>query len=127
MKSLFSVILISGLCCGLSHADAQVQVELECTVSGTRINGEKASKPFVERIQVERKEHPTTNKEGKVEKWTIRKAELISDGKKLEPTLVAATPEYAVVAYSNSIGSGYSRRLLVFTYLLDLKARGGCK
>lgn len=82
----------------------------------------KSTQPFLERFQIESREHVTTGKDGKPEKWGIRSAELISDGLKQKPSLVAATPEYAVLANAVQVGSGYSRKLLVFTYMLDLQA-----
>ena len=128
MKSLASFMLvISSLYLGIavSYASAKVKVkiELECTVTGTKVTGEKSTRPFIEKLKVEKKEYPTTNKEGKVETPTLIRSDLISDGKNVESSVIAATPEYVVVAYATSIGSGYSRRLLVFTYLLDPKAR----
>jgi hypothetical protein len=60
--------------------------------------------------------------DGKPQEWGIRKAELVSDGEKQKPNLIAATPDYAVLANAVTVGDGFERRLLVFTYMLDLKA-----
>lgn len=113
-----------GLLFATGHeiAAAQVKASLECKVSGLKTNGEKSTQPFIERFQIESREHVTTGKDGKPEKWGISNAELISDGTKQKPSLVAATPEYAVLASTTQVGSGYNRKLLVFTYMLDLQA-----
>lgn len=101
---------------------AQVKASVECISSGTKSNGSKASKAFIERIQVERWKKTMPGKDGKPEEWGFSKADLISDGEKQKPTLVTATIDYAVLANAITVGTGFERRLLVFTYMLDLRA-----
>ena len=118
------IVLLASLLFATSHqiAAAQVKTSLECKASGLKASGEKSTQPFVERFQIDSREHVTTGKDGKPEKWGISNAELISDGMKQKPSLVSATPEFAVLVNTSQVGSGYNRRLLVFTYMLDLQA-----
>lgn len=128
MKTTFLIACIAALVMFNSSAVAQVnatvKATVECTISGTKANGEKSTKPFVERIQIEGSTEIVTGKDGKPEEWrSLNAPKLISDGKKQKwPELVTATPEYAVLANAVTIGTGFERRLLVFTYMLDLKA-----
>ena len=103
-------------------AFSQVKASVECMASGTKTNGSKTSKTFSERIQVESRKETVTGKDGKPEEWGFSKAELVSDGEKQKPSLVVATPDYAVLANAVTVGTGFERRLLVFTYMLALKA-----
>ena len=105
-----------------SPAVAQVKATVECMASGTKTNGERSSKQFIERFRVESRKQTVAGKDGKSEEWGISNAELLSDGEKQKPSLIAATPEYAVLANAVTVGTGFERRLLVFTYMLDLKA-----
>lgn len=113
---------LAALLIASTPAVAQVKATVECIVSGTKASGEKSSKQFVERIQVESRKHTMTGKDGKPEEWGISNAELLSDGEKQKPSLIAATAEYAVLANAVTVGTGFERRLLVFTYMLDLKS-----
>lgn len=122
MKTTSIFAFLAALLMFSSSAVAQVKATVECTVSGTKPSGEWSTKPFIERIQVESSKQMITGKDGKPEEWGISNAELLSDGKKQNPTLIAATPEYAVLANAVTVGTGFERRLLVFTYMLDLKA-----
>lgn len=122
MKTTSLIAFLVTLLAFNSSAVAQVKATVECTASGTKPNGERSAKQFIERIQVESRKQMVTGKDGKPEEWGISNAELISDGEKQKPTLIAATPEYAVLANAVTVGTGFERRLLVFTYMLDLKA-----
>ena len=86
-------------------------IDLSCTVSGLMLSGEKSEKTFTETIHVE---HSVTG-----EGWGISKSEVVSDGVRIEPTLVDATSAYAVLAHVTSIGKGYGRKLLIFTLIVD--------
>jgi hypothetical protein len=105
-----------------SAAVAQIKISVECLTAGTQLDGSRSSQPIPEQILVEKSEQVTPGKDGKPEKWGISKAELTSGGVKQDPHLVAVAPEYAVLAYANPVGAGLNRRLLAFTYVLDLKA-----
>lgn len=122
MKKQLLLGLIAACSLVEGAAIAQVKASVECLVSGTKSNGSKSSRTFSERIQVESRKETMTGKDGKPEEWGFSKAELVSDGEKQNPTLVAATPEYAVLSNAVTVGAGFERRLLVFNYLLDLKA-----
>ena len=122
MKTTTLLAALAALLVVSFSAVAQVKATVECTVSGTKPNGNRSTKQFIERIQVESSKQMVTGKDGKPEEWGISNAELISDGEKQNPTLIAATPEYAVLANAVTVGTGFDRRLLVFTYMLDLKA-----
>lgn len=118
-------ILAASLCVlsmAYEAAFAQVKASVECMTSGTKANGSRASKSFYERIQVESRKETVTGKDGKQEEWGFTKAELVSDGEKQKPSVVIATTEYAVLSNAVTVGAGFERRLLVFTYMLDLKA-----
>ncbi len=119
-KLLSALLAISALVS--SGALAQVKVSVECLSSGTKPNGTKPAKPFVEAISVESRTEKVHGKDGKPEEWGIKRSDLVSDGEKQKPTIVVATPDYAVLSNATTVGSGFERRLLVFTYMLDLKA-----
>jgi hypothetical protein len=118
------LLTVSLAILGIAHnaANAQVKASVECIASGTKINGTKASKSFSEKIQVESRKVAVAGKDGKMEEWGISESELMSDGEKQKPSLVVATPDYAVLSNAVIVGTGFERRLLVFTYMLDLKA-----
>jgi hypothetical protein len=122
MKTAALLAFLATLLMFNTSANAQVKATVECTVSGTKPNGERSTKQFIERIQVESRKQIVTGKDGKPEEWGISNAELLSDGEKQKPNLITATPEYAVLANAVTVGTGFERRLLVFTYMLDLKA-----
>ena len=105
-----------------SAASAQIKASVECIASGTKVNGTKSTKTFSEKIQVESRKETMTGKDGKPEEWGFSKSDLVSDGEKQKPSLVVATPDYAVLSNAVTVGTGFERRLLVFTYMLDLKA-----
>ena len=122
MKTQILIAWLAVLCIEQNAANAQVKASVECMASGTRVNGIKASKPFSEKIQVESRKEAVAGKDGKLEEWGISKSELVSDGEKQKPSLVVATSDYAVLSNAVTVGTGFERRLLVFTYMLDLKA-----
>lgn len=122
MKSKLIFAFLAVLSMTHQAAIAQVKASVECLALGTKTSGSKASKMFSERIQVESRKEMVTGKDGKVEEWGFSKAELVSDGEKQKPSLVVATPEYAVLSNAVTVGTGFERRLLVFTYMIDLKA-----
>lgn len=122
MKPVQALVWFATLVIFNTSAVAQVKATVECMVSGTKATGERSTKQFVERIQIESRKHTVTGKDGNPEEWGIRKVELISDGQKQEPRLIVAVAEYAVLAHAVTVGTGFERRLLVFTYMLDLKA-----
>jgi hypothetical protein len=95
---------------------------LECTVTGTKFNGEKISKPFKEKFVIEKKETQVKNKDGKFENWGSSRTDFISDGTKYDLSAVSITPEHVVTSLSNVIGVGYNRKLFVFTHIIDLQA-----
>ena len=122
MKTQILIALLAVLGSAQNVANAQVKASVECMASGTKVNGTKASKSFSEKIQVESRKEAVAGKDGKLEEWGISKSELVSDGEKQKPSLVVATPDYAVLSNAVTVGTGFERRLLVFTYMLDLKA-----
>lgn len=103
-------------------APINIDLSLECMVSGTKVGGAKSSKPFVEKFRLVKKANTAKNKDGKDETWGISNTEYASDGKKYEASIVDISPDHAVVAFTSVIGSGYNRKLLVFAYIIDLKA-----
>ena len=119
-QRLFAILAVLPMAHGTVLAE--VKASVECIVSGTKASGSKASKPFSERIQVESRKETVTGKDGKPEEWAFSKADLVSDGEKQKPSLVVATADYAVLSNAVTVGTGFERRLLVFTYMLDLKA-----
>jgi hypothetical protein len=122
METATIIAFVATLLIFNSSAIAQVKATVDCTASGTKPNGERSTKQFIERIQVESRKEMVIGKDGKPEELGISKTELISDGEEQEPSLIAATPEYVVLANAVTVGIGFERRLLVFTYMLDLKA-----
>jgi hypothetical protein len=126
MKTATLLAILAALLTFNSYAVVQIKetVEwtVECKASGTKPNGERSTKQFIELIQVESKKMIDTGKDGKPVEGGISKAELLSDGEKQKPRLITVTPEYAVLANTVIVGTGFERRLLVFTYMLDLKA-----
>jgi len=101
---------------------AQIKVSVECNATGTSASGERLSKHFVERFQIESGMRTITRKDGSTIEVGVSNAELLTNGAKQKPELIAATTEYAVIANAVTVGTGFGRRLLVFTYILDLKA-----
>lgn len=122
MKATCIATVLTSLIACNSPCFAQIKVSVECIATGTRVNGERAGAQFSERLFIESRKEKVAGKDGKQEEWGFSKAELISEGAKQSPTLVAATPEYAVLSNAIMVGTGFDRRLLVFTYMLDIKA-----
>ena len=121
MRLTFFVTCL-GLAISAGSAHAEISVSLECKVTGLGADGRKLDKPFVELLKIERKEHEIAGSEGKPKKVIVSSAELFSNGVKQNPHIAAATVNYAVLVNAVEVGEGFGRRLLVFTYLLDLKA-----
>ena len=122
MKTQALFATIAALAMAHGAAFSQVKASVQCMASGTKAKGSKASKTFSERLQVESRKETVTGKDGKPEEWGFSKADLVSDGEKQKPSLVVATQDFAVLANAVTVGTGFERRLLVFTYMLDLKA-----
>ena len=121
MKVFITTILLVFIVATAEAAES-ISMELECNVTGTKITGEKTSKEFKEKFVIEKSEILTKNKEGKVKTWGYSNTVLVSDGEKYEVSPVALTPDHVVTSFSNVIGVGYSRKLLVFTHIIDLQA-----
>lgn len=122
MKIFITTILLAFTTSTFVFAAEPIKLNLECTVAGTRITGDKTSKQFKEKFVLEKKESQIKNKDGKVENWGVSKTDFISDGTKYDVSTVAITPEHVVTSSSNVIGVGYNRKLLVFTHIIDLHA-----
>jgi hypothetical protein len=106
----------------VAAASANINLNLECTVTGTTIGGEKPSKPFIERFKIVKKQSVMKNKDGKDETWGISNTEYFSDEKKYEASTIEVSAEHAVISLARVVGAGYNRKLLVFTHILDLNA-----
>ncbi|MEY8878709.1 MAG: hypothetical protein AB9M60_19535 [Leptothrix sp. (in: b-proteobacteria)] len=122
MKTKNLIVSLAVLWFAQGTVNAQVKASVECMSSGTKVNGVKGGKLFSEKIQVESRKEAFAGKGGRLEEWGISKAELVSDGEKQKASLVVATPDYAVLSNAVTVGTGFERRLLVFTYMIDLKA-----
>lgn len=122
MKTFIAAFLLAFTTSAFVFAAEPIKLSLECAVTGTRITGDKPSKQFKEIFVLEQSEMPYKNKDGKVENWGVSKTDFMSDGTKYDVSSVAITPEHVVTSFSNVIGAGYSRKLLVFTHIIDLKA-----
>ena len=97
-----------------SPAWAETTIDLTCEVSGLKISGEKSKGNFIEKIHI----NHSVSEDG----WGISKSEITSDGEKLESNLIDLEKDYAVLAYSTTVGSGFNKYLLVINYVLDLQA-----
>lgn len=97
-----------------STAWAETRIDLICKASGLKVSGETSKESFVEKIHITH----SVSKEG----WGISKSEIVSDGEKLETNLIALEKDYAVLAYSTTVGSGFNKNLIVINYVLDLQA-----
>lgn len=121
MKTYLTTILLAFSVSTFATAEP-IKLNFECTVTGTKITGEKTSKQFKEKFILEKTESLIKNKDGKVENWGVSKTDFISDGTKYDVSTVAITPEHVVTSFSNVIGVGYNRKLLVFTHIIDIQA-----
>ncbi|MDQ7000972.1 MAG: hypothetical protein Q9M12_08840 [Mariprofundus sp.] len=97
-----------------NYAISETIIDLSCSVSGLKFNGKSPVGGYTEKIYIK---HSVSD-----EGWGISNSEIISDGEKLESNVIALEPNYAVLAYSTTVGSGFKKSLLVFTYVLDLQA-----
>ena len=119
-----TLLALAGLL-GALHAHAapaNIDVTLECMVSGTSVSGEKSDKPFLERFRIVNKQTMQKNKDGKDEPWGVSNVEYSSDGKKYNASPVDISSEHAVIVLTSVVGAGYNRKLLVFTHIVDLRA-----
>jgi hypothetical protein len=105
-----------------SEAAESLKIEVECSVTGTRVTGEKSTREFPERLKVEKRQMPNKNKDGKEENWSVTQSELVSEGTKYQTDTVDITPDHAVISISRVVGAGYNRKLLVFLFIVDSKA-----
>ena len=122
MKTQHLLASLAAIAMAHGTAFSQVKASVECMATGTKVSGSKTGQAFSERIQVESRKKTMAGKDGQPEEWGISKAELVSDGEKQSPSLVVATSNYAVLSNAVTVGTGFERRLLVFTYMLDLQA-----
>lgn len=122
MKTILLFVAAVLFASPATAASANIDLSLECTVSGTKIGGEKSPKPFLEKFRIIKKQTVMKNKDGKDETWGISNTEYSSDGKKYEASTIDASAEHAVVSIARVVGAGYNRKLLVFTLILDLNA-----
>jgi hypothetical protein len=122
MKSSNLAIFLAIAASSPAFSAEPIKLSLECVVSGIKISGEKAVKQFKETFVLEKSEMLAKGKDGKAESWGFSKTDFTSDGKKYDVSTVALTQDHAVISTSNVIGLGYNRKLLVFTYIVDLQA-----
>lgn len=122
MKTILSFLAAVFIASPVHAASTNIDLNIECTVSGTKVGGEKSPKPFFERFRIVNNQTVTKNKVGKDETWRITNTEYSSDGKKYEASTIDVSAEHAVIAITSVVGAGYNRKLLVFTHILDLKA-----
>ena len=122
MKTILSLLAASFFATPVIAAPINIDLSLECTVSGIKISGDKSPKPFLEKFRIVKNQTITKNKDGKDETWGISNTEYSSDGKKYEASMVDASAEHTVISIASVVGAGYNRKLLVFTHIIDLKA-----
>ena len=113
MKKIIFAYLLS-ICALQNPVLAEITIDVSCLSSGIKINGEASKDTFTEKIHI----NHSVNNDG----WEISKSEIISDGEKIESNLIDLEKDYAVLAYSTTVGAGFKETLLVFNYVLDLQA-----
>ncbi len=122
MKIILPFLAAVFVALPVAAASANIDLNLECTVTGTKIGGEKSPKPFLERFKIVKKQTVMKNKDGKDETWGISNTEYFSDGKEYKASTIDVSAEHAVISLASVVGAGYNRKLLVFTHILDLNA-----
>ena len=113
-RTPFHLMLLSLLVLFVGSANADTRIDLRCKIAEFSVSADFEGKIAVEEFHID-----DSITEGG---WGISTSEMTSNGKKLNPSLVDLTSEHVVLALAVKTGEDYSKRLLAFTYLIDLKA-----
>jgi hypothetical protein len=117
--------LVVALCCLVHPAFAAVEnirIDVQCHVTGMPVTGTGGTSTFTEVFSLERSETVRESRDGRQLPWVISKAKFTSDGIEYQLTTLMITKDYAALAYVTESGAGFNRRLLAFTFVLDLQA-----
>ena len=125
MKIILPLLAALLVASPVTATPINIDLNLECTVTGTKIGGEISPKPFVERFRIVKHQTVEKNKDGKDETWEdlgSSNTEYFSGGKKYKAGTIDVSAQHAVISLVSVVGAGYNRKLLVFTHILDLNA-----
>lgn len=105
---------------GYGKAGPEIDIKLSCIVDGMQLDGTKAKSENKEEIFISVKRIAFGNdKNGKPQFGSSTKTELLSNGKKVDASLVGNSDAHVVIAYSDLIKQGISSYLLTILYEID--------
>ena len=120
-KTIIAFILITACLPSIAISGDKFEINLECKFTGTNYEGNIISENFTEKFKYT-KNKPKQNSDSELQVLSITDTKFYSQDKEYDLKFTSISNEYAVANYSTVIGSGFGRRLIVFTYIFDLKA-----
>ncbi len=121
LKKLIILFFASTCLPALAISSDKYEINLECEFTGTNYEGNVIARKFTEKFKYT-KEKPQQNSDSEYKLLSITDTNFYSQGKKYDLEFTSISDEYAVANYSTVVGSGFGRKLLVFTYIFDLKS-----
>ena len=102
----------------------KIAVTLNCPSKDIFLDGSLVHETTVEKIIIMRERVEFGEpKDGKPRFYTTLKAEITSNGKAYEASLIGSSPGYALVSYGNLLKDGVNSNLFIASYMIDLTTK----
>jgi len=122
MLKKFIILFLASTCLpAFAISSDKYEINLECEFTGTNYEGNIITNKFTEKFKYT-KEKPQKNDDSEYKILSITDTKFYSQGKNYDLEFTSISDEYAVANYSTIVGSGFGRKLLVFTYIFDLRS-----